>query len=120
MVAVVLVTGLAVCGATPAFLFAGERRFADAFPAARADALLIPLTCRCHSAMDGWAHWLAYGAAVNHMTRLKHLLEQRQGELFYASVSGHPAEVVADLRKRVEALERAYADAIAVMGRATR
>jgi hypothetical protein len=60
----------------------------------------------------------AYDRAVARMTRVNHLLEERQAALSFAKRAGAPACVIADLRGQVATLERQYADAIAAMRRA--
>lgn len=110
LAAFAVVVVVAVAGVAAALLFAGGAADSQT-------RLLPPLPA---SASPDAKDRPGYGGSVSDMTRLNHLLEQRQTELFYASRRGDPAGDVADLRKRVEALERSYADAIAAMGQATR
>jgi hypothetical protein len=111
---------VAVAGVAAALLFAGgaadsQTRFLPPIPTV--SNFPDPQT-PVGAAPTGYG--ASYDVAVRSMTQVNHLLEQRQTELFYASTRGDSAEVVADLRRRVEALERSYADAITAMGRATR
>jgi hypothetical protein len=110
LVAFAVVAVVAVAGVAAGLLFAGG--------AADSQTRLLPPVPA--SGSPDAPYRSRYEGAVSHMTRLNHLLEQRQTELFYASRRGDRAEDVADLRRRVDALERSYADAIAAMGQATR
>jgi hypothetical protein len=61
-----------------------------------------------------------YDGAVARMTRLNHLLERRQADLFYARQGGGSRAEIALLLHEVGSLERAYRDAIVAMARAAR
>jgi hypothetical protein len=112
---VLAVAGVASALASPGAAATSQTRFLT--PAATASDTLLAQKGLGRTPIGYGAK---YDAAVIHMTRINHLLEKRQTELFYARQRGNSVRVIADLRRRVALLERGYADAIVAMGQATR